>query len=32
MVPAGNCPVPEAPKELEIVGLESVEQLLNVIF
>jgi DNA repair protein RadA/Sms len=32
LVPAGNCPVPEAPKELEIVGLESVEQLLNVIF
>jgi DNA repair protein RadA/Sms len=32
LVPAGNCPVPDAPKDLDIVGLKSVEQLLDVIF
>ena len=32
LVPAGNCPVPDAPPDLDIVGLKSVEQLLDVIF
>jgi DNA repair protein RadA/Sms len=32
LVPAGNCPVSGAPADLDIVGLKSVEQLLDVIF
>jgi DNA repair protein RadA/Sms len=32
LVPSANCPVEGAPPELDVVGLKSVEQLLDVIF
>lgn len=32
VVPSGNCPVPEAPKELEIVGVSNISQMMELIF
>jgi hypothetical protein len=31
-VPFSNCPVPDAPPDIDIVGLKSVAQLLDVVF
>ena len=32
VVPAGNCPVDEAPEDLEIVGLRNISELMELIF
>jgi DNA repair protein RadA/Sms len=32
IVPAGNCPVPEAPEELSIVGVSSISQMMELVF
>jgi DNA repair protein RadA/Sms len=32
LVPAGNCPVPDAPAELSIIGVRNVDKLMELIF